>query len=99
MFTSLTTESESIRIGLMKSCDVPHIGDKIRVFISKDAGGGYYVASVTNVSSPAENEYFALVSIQRKYQNGRISPNDLKKKTMTIPLNVSELWEHVKSGS
>lgn len=82
----------------MKSCDVPHIGNKIRVFISEDAGGGYYVASVMNVSSPSEGEYYALVTIQRKYQNGKISPNDLDKKTMTVPLNVSELWEYVKDG-
>lgn len=82
----------------MKSSDVPHIGDKIRVFISEDAGGGYYVANVSNISSPNEGEYYALVTVQRKYQNGRISPVDLKKKTMTIPLNVSELWEYVKSG-
>lgn len=82
----------------MKSCDVPNIGDRIRVFISEDAGGGYYVATITNVSSPAESEYFALITIQRKYQNGRISPNDLEKKTMTIPLHASELWEFVKSG-
>ena len=79
----------------MKSCDVPHIGNRIRVFIAEDAGGGYYVATVMNVSSPSEGEYYAMVRIQRKYQDGRISPNDLKKKTMTIPLNVSELWEYV----
>ena len=79
----------------MKSSDIPHTGDRLRIFISEDIGGGYYVATVINVSSPAENEYYALVRIQRKYQDGKISPNDLEKFTMVVPLNVPKIWEFV----
>ena len=68
----------------MNSYDIPHTGDTLRIFISEESGGGYYVASVINISSPSDGEVYALVKLQRKYQNGRISPNDLNKKTMTI---------------
>ena len=82
----------------MKSSDIPHIGDTIRIFIHGDIGGGYYVARVINTSSPAEGEYYALVTIQRKFQDGKITPCDLVKKSMTIPLSVPDIWEFVKRG-
>jgi len=82
----------------MKSYDVPQIGTMIRVFICEDIGGGYYVAKVLNTSSPEKGQHFALINIQRKYQDGRISPCDLDKKSMTIPLHATELWEYVKDG-
>ena len=79
----------------MKSCDVPHVHQNIKVYIHETNGGGYYIARILNVSSPAENEYYALVNLQRKYQDGKITPHDLSKNTWTIPLNVREIWEPI----
>ena len=73
----------------MKSSNLPIVGDTIRVNI---VSGGYYVAKVLNVSF-SDNINVALVRISRKYKDGKITPCDLIKKTLTVPLDVSEVWE------
>jgi len=75
----------------MKSSNLPTVGNRIRVNI-KD--GGYYVATVMNVSK-SDNLNFALVRISRKYKDGKITPCDLVKKTMMVPLDVTEVWEFI----
>ena len=73
----------------MKLSNIPTAGNNIKLYIHS---GGYFIGKVLNVSIVEDNHY-AMVRIARKYQNGKISPHNLSKSTMTIPLFVREIWD------
>ena len=73
--------------------DIPKVGDNLKIKIHERNGGGYYIGKVLHTATLMDERSFAMVRLSRKYQDGRISPVDLERKTMQIPLYVTEVWE------
>lgn len=73
---------------------IPNKGDILKIKIHENKGGGYYIGKVTNVATLMDKRSFATVVLSRMYQNGKIQPVDLNRKTMQIPLYVTKIWEY-----
>jgi len=73
--------------------DNPEVGDTIKIKIHERKGGGYYIGKVLRISTLMDERSFAMVRLSRKFQNGMITPVDLERKLMQIPLYVKEIWE------
>jgi hypothetical protein len=73
--------------------DIPTVGDTLKIKIHKNKGGGFYIGKVINTATLMDERSFAMVRLSRMYQNGIIQPVDLERKTMQIPLYVTEVWE------
>jgi len=74
-------------------CEIPQVGDKLKIKIHERKGGGFYIGKVLHMATLMDERTFALVKLSRMYQNEKIQPVDLDRKTMQIPLYVTEVWE------
>lgn len=60
-------------------------GDKVKIYISEDIGGGYYIGEVVfKVEWFAQDKIFYYIETKRKVQNNRICPTDQRNK-LCIP--------------
>ena len=71
----------------------PKVGDTLKIKIHERNGGGYYIGKVLHTNTLMDERSFAMVKLSRMYQDGKIMPVNLERKTMQIPLYVTEVWE------
>jgi hypothetical protein len=75
--------------------EMPSVGNTLKINIHKNKGGGFYIGKVLHTSTLMDERSFAMVRLSRMYQNEKIQPVDLERKTMQIPLYITEVWEFV----